>query len=120
MSNEYNRNSLRDCLINRRVAVSVFVAVFVMVGLVSPAIAQASSDAVLILHFDEGSGTIAKDESGHGNDGTIYGATWTTGISGKALSFDGNGDYVSVSNAPHLNQNSEIMIEAWIPKRCRE
>jgi len=38
MSNENNRNSLRDCLINRRVAVSVFVAVFVMVGLVSPAI----------------------------------------------------------------------------------
>ena len=69
---------------------------------------------MLVLHFDEGSGTIAKDESGHGNDGTIYGAPWTTGISGKALSFDGNGDYVSVSNAPHLNPNSEITIEAWI------
>jgi hypothetical protein len=30
---------LRDCLMNRRVAVSVLVAVFVMVGVASPAIA---------------------------------------------------------------------------------
>lgn len=68
MPNRNNRNSLKDCLMNRRVVASVLVAVFVMVGLASPAIAQAVSDAVLIMHFDEGSGTIAKDESGHGND----------------------------------------------------
>ena len=39
--------------------------------------------------FDEGSGTVAGDSSGNGNTGTIYGATWVTGIYGKALSFDG-------------------------------
>lgn len=37
-------------------------------------------------------------ESGNGNDGTIYGATWTTGISGKALQFDGMDDYVDVDD----------------------
>jgi PGF-CTERM protein/uncharacterized repeat protein (TIGR01451 family) len=98
MSNKNNRNSLWDCLINRRVAVSVLVAIFVMVGLASPAMAQASTDAVLILHFDEGSGTIAKDASGHGNDGTIYGATWVVGKHEKALEFDGRDDYVDIGN----------------------
>ncbi|BBO17988.1 conserved hypothetical protein [Candidatus Brocadia pituitae] len=39
--------------------------------------------------FDEGSGTIANDSSGNGNNGNIIGATWTTGKSGGGLSFDG-------------------------------
>jgi len=39
--------------------------------------------------FDEGAGNIVSDSSGHGNDGTIYGATWVDGKHGKALSFDG-------------------------------
>ena len=77
---------------NRRVVVSVLVAVFMLASLASPAIAQATSDAVLILHFDEGSGTVTKDASGHGNDGTVYGATWVDGKYGKALSFDGMND----------------------------
>jgi hypothetical protein len=29
--------------------------------------------------FNEGSGNLVKDHSGNGNDGTIFGATWTTG-----------------------------------------
>ena len=98
MQSRNNRNSLKDCFLNRRIAVSVLVAAFVMVGLASPGIAQASADVVLVMHFDEGSGTIVKDESGHGNDGTIYGASWTTGVSGKALSFDGMDDYVDIGN----------------------
>ena len=84
-------------------------------GLASPVIAQASTDAVLILHFDEGSGTIANDESGHGNDGTIYGATWTTGVSGKALQFDGNNDYVAIPMSQRFAQSgSSFSIEFWI------
>ena len=108
-----NRNSLEDSLMNRRVVVSVLVAVFVLVGLASPAIAQASTDAVLVMHFDEGSGTIVKDESGYGNDGTIYGATWTSGISGKALSFDGRDDYVEIPYTSTLNPTHAITIEGW-------
>jgi PGF-CTERM protein/uncharacterized repeat protein (TIGR01451 family) len=99
---------------DRRVAASVLVAVFVIVGLVSPVIAQASSDAVLILHFDEGSGTIAKDESGHGNEGTIYGATWTEGISGKALRFDGKGDFIEIPDDVSLDITDAITLEAWV------
>ena len=99
---------------NRIVVVSVLFAFFVMVDLASPAIAQASTDAVLILHFDEGSGTIAKDESGHGNDGTIYGATWVDGKYGKALRFDGVDDYVDCGNDASLDATGEITVEAWV------
>ena len=63
--------------------------------------------------FDEGSGTIATD-SVDGNHGTIYGATWTTGIVGGALSFDGVDDYVDCGDDPSLDITDEITIEMWV------
>jgi hypothetical protein len=39
--------------------------------------------------FDEGSGTVAGDNSGNGNDGTVDGASWVAGKFGDALSFGG-------------------------------
>ncbi len=65
-------------------------------------------------HFDEGSGTTAKDTSGNNNDGTIYGATWTDGKFGKALSFDGSDDYVDVPHSESLSLTETITAEAWI------
>jgi len=45
--------------------------------------------------FDEGSGTIAQDRSGHGHDGTINGGPqWVAGRFGSALLFDGVDDSV--------------------------
>ena len=44
--------------------------------------------------FDAGEGNIVYDYSGNNNDGTIIGASWTTGKFGNALSFDGIDDYV--------------------------
>lgn len=46
--------------------------------------------------FDEGTGNIAKDDSGNANDGTVYGASWITGVSNDALYFYGYGDYVDI------------------------
>jgi len=66
--------------------------------------------------FDEGSGTIAHD-SADDHDGTLVGdANWVDGISGKALDFDGNGDYVDVPDANSLDPVStqEITIAAWV------
>lgn len=58
-------------------------------------------------NFDEGSGTILTDQSGNNNNGTINGATWTTGVSGGALSFDGVDDYVDLPNGDtYLNPNA--------------
>lgn len=67
-------------------------------------------------HFDEGSGNIAYDNSGYGNDGTIHGAKWTIGVSGKALSFDGSNDYVTVQDHPSLNFNgtNQFTLETWV------
>jgi len=61
-------------------------------------------------HFDEGSGDVAYDSSGQGNDGTIYGAKWVDGKFKKALEFDGSDDYV-LANLPHSNS---ISVVAWI------
>ena len=48
--------------------------------------------------FDECSGDIAYDSSGHDYDGTIFEATWKDGYSGCALLFDGINDYVSLDD----------------------
>lgn len=44
--------------------------------------------------FEDGDGETAKDSSGLGNDGTIFGPEWVDGKIGKALKFDGADDYV--------------------------
>jgi len=69
----------------------------------------------LIAHwtFDEGSGTIAYDSVGN-NDGTIYGAQWTSGQIGSALSFDGNGDYVDIADNAALQLPWALTVTAWV------
>jgi hypothetical protein len=65
-------------------------------------------------NFDEGSGNVAHDTSGNGNDGTITGATWTTGKVGSgALSFNGVDGKVTIPGNASLNP-SEITISFWI------
>ena len=62
--------------------------------------------------FDEGTGTLAHDRSGNGNNGTLTSmsspATATSGWSqsgkfGRALNFDGSDDYVSVVDSSSTN-----------------
>ncbi|MCK4735849.1 MAG: carboxypeptidase regulatory-like domain-containing protein, partial [Methanophagales archaeon] len=65
-------------------------------------------------HFDEGTGGIVVDSSGNGNNGTINGATWTTGKIDSALNFDGVDDYVDCGNDASLNITEAITIEAWV------
>ena len=68
--------------------------------------------------FDEGSGNIAHDSSGLGNNGTVYGANWTSNcMSGYCLDFDGVDDYVFVPNSSSLIISDEITIEAWVYPR---
>lgn len=66
--------------------------------------------------FDEGSGSVATDTSGYGNNGTLQGGpTWVTGKIGKALQFDGVDDYIDcgAGTSLHLDGNS-FTIAAWI------
>jgi PKD repeat protein len=65
-------------------------------------------------NFDEGSGNILHDSSSYGNDGTIYGnPTWTTGISGNAINFDGINDWVDCGNDASLSPLTAITLAAW-------
>jgi hypothetical protein len=59
----------------------------------------------------------ARDYSGRGNTGTVFGATRTSGIIGNALSFDGN-DFVRVEEKSNSlggsGTSSQISVEFWI------
>jgi hypothetical protein len=70
--------------------------------------------------FNEGSGSVAHDTSGNGNVGSIQGATWVTGISGSALSFNGADNYVFIPNSNSVNTiytTNQFTISAWINQR---
>lgn len=65
--------------------------------------------------FDEGSGGIAHDASGHGLNGVVQGATWVlAGHFGGALSFDGVNDYVDLGNPTLLRLTGDMTLSAWV------
>ena len=68
--------------------------------------------------FNEGSGLKAMDYSGNNNTGTLTGAshvpTWTNGKAGKALSFDGSDDYVSIKAGEFIANDANSSMSAWI------
>lgn len=73
-----------------------------------------SGGLVAAYSFNEGSGSTVADQSGNGNSGSIFQATWyTAGKFGKALSFDGSNDYVSVPDSNSLDVN-RLTMEAWV------
>ena len=64
--------------------------------------------------FDEGAGSTVTDASGHGNNGTITGATWTSQAQfGNALSFTAP-NWVTVNDSNSLDLTSGMTLEAWI------
>ena len=82
------------------------------------------SSLVMWLTFDEGSGNIAYDYSGNGNNGTLYNGTtvcggtngcplWVNGKFGKAVSFDGVDDWIEILNSNLLNP-SLITVSLWV------
>ena len=62
--------------------------------------------------LDEATGTIARDASGKGFDGTLESGTWTTGRSGSAVNLDGTAGDVVI---PALNlYTNTLTISAWV------
>jgi glucose/arabinose dehydrogenase len=66
--------------------------------------------------FAEGTGPTTADVSGNGNTGTLAGgAAWSAaGRFGRAVSFDGVNDLVSVADAATLDLTTGMTIEAWV------
>jgi hypothetical protein len=88
----------------------------VLGGYAVPAVAQlAEAGLVAAYGFNEGSGPLVTDTSGHGHTGTISGATWTTqGKFGPALAFDGLNDWVTITAAPALDLTTGMTLAAWV------
>ena len=78
--------------------------------------APAADEKGLVAHWDfnEGSGNVLHDRSGHGNHGKIHGAKWVNCGDGYALRFDGANDYVDCGNGPSLDVRGGISMEAWV------
>ncbi|HVY08171.1 MAG TPA: LamG-like jellyroll fold domain-containing protein [Burkholderiales bacterium] len=73
------------------------------------------TDLVAAYTFNEGAGTAVADISGHGNTGSINGATWTTsGKFGGALIFDGSSAKVTIPDSASLRLTSGMTLEAWV------
>ena len=90
---------------------------FIIISLMLAGVSNAKIDPETIVGmwlFDEGSGNIAKDSSGNGNDGTINGATRVKGKIGKALEFDGVDDWAGTKESANLDNTKAFTIGAWI------
>jgi len=79
------------------------------------------ADLVGHWRLDDGSGTVAADSSGNGNEGTIVNnPTWIPGIGGTALEFHGDtsvyggGDYIDCGNDASLDITGPTSIALWI------
>ncbi|NLC59064.1 MAG: LamG domain-containing protein, partial [Armatimonadetes bacterium] len=68
---------------------------------------------LLLYHFDEGEGTVARDSGPHGYDGEVQGARWTNGRFDKALRFDGKDDCVYRAFTERIAGLKEITVECW-------
>jgi len=91
----------------------------IIIGFTATGISDAKIDpksAVAIYLFDEGSGKKVKDSTGNGNDGDFVGnPQWVDGKFGKALSFNGQGDYVQISTPTNISSKvSTFTIGFWV------
>jgi len=75
----------------------------------------------LVAHytFDEGSGSIAHDISGNGNDGMIHGARYIRQGDGCCLELDGIDDFVDCGSRPSLDLRDAVTLEAWVYPQAR-
>ena len=79
--------------------------------------ADLSPNLVGYWSFNDDNGSIAYDSSGNGNHGFIHGCSWSDGISGNALYFDGVDDNVHVSDSPSLDLAESYTLSAWIKRQ---
>ena len=96
-------------------AIGLCLVLGLVFGAAMTVVANVDEGLLALWHMGEGSGSIIHDASGNGFDGTIYGATWTDGICGEALEFDGMDDYVGCGSIPvGAPAYESFTLEAWI------
>lgn len=96
---------------------TIFATILLLVLCVSSTYSLDTTGMVLYLSFDEGAGTVAKDSSGTGNNGTIMGnVEWITGVKGKALKMldDSADNKVVVAANASLDFTSAMSYGGWV------
>ena len=85
----------------------------VVFSLMSEAVRE--DELALYLSFDEAKGDTAKDQSKHGNDGTIHKGKRVKGKIGQGIELTGEaGGWVEVSDSPSLDITDEITLMCWV------
>lgn len=72
-----------------------------------------NNSAIGQFKMNEGSGTQLHDANGN-PVGVIYGATWVSGVSGNALDFNGQDNYIDCGPNAAMNITGDITIQAWV------
>jgi len=108
--------------VNKKLFVGIVLVLFFVFNL-GIASADMTTGLVGYWNFEEGSGTIAADSSGNGNDVTLRnGPTWTIGRVGQALNLDGVDDYALKLNPSYNftgNPTKSFSVSAWFnPRAC--
>lgn len=97
------------------VATTSRMAAFFRSVLAAMSVTPVPPGAILIVHLDENTGTIAYDSSPNHNNGTLYGsAPWCVGKSGAAINFDGASEIILTSDP--LSGLANVTIAAWIKR----
>lgn len=96
-----------------KIKIGIIVGLFLLVLMVS-GIMETENDLdptlVALWHMDEGFGNFIFDATLNGNDGIIYGATWTDGICRNALKLDGVDDRVEFFTDIFLGSSDATVI----------
>lgn len=96
--------------------IGMIVVILVVLGFALVPSAPATLDEGLVLYFpfDTDAGGTVVDRSGVGNDGIVYGATFSiNGRSGGAYFFDGTDDSIIVPEDPTLNVPDHFSLSAF-------
>ena len=95
-----------------RVAILVFSLLLLLLAATH---ARAQAGPAAAYNFDQQAGSSVADLSGRGNVGVISGAAWHTGGRFRgALTFDGDGDWVTVSDSPSLDLTTGMTLQCWV------
>ena len=94
-------------MVYMKTIILVFVIFIMFTGMLMSVLAQTEAGLIAEWHFDGD----AKDSSGHGNDGIIYGGKFVDERFGKALSLNGMSDYVGLN---YIKIGQSITVLAWV------
>ncbi|NLY42535.1 MAG: hypothetical protein GX066_00870, partial [Clostridiaceae bacterium] len=92
---------------------AMLMSMFLSIPMVSTAAGEMPDGLFLWYTFDDGSGTTVTDASGNGYHGTLNGGTsWTSGVMGGAVQFNGTNGYVRLPNGI-FKDLSDYTVATW-------